>query len=333
MIYNSEERIGVYSVAKNFSENLGWIFREQPISDFGIDGFVEVTRFTNDLKSSIPTGKLIGVQIKSGKSFFKESTDNHFVFRGAKKHLNYWLNYSIPVIILLYDKEKQIAYWESVNESTVHIINKSFKVIIPKENVLERKSRESLNSIAIFKGKYEYKLWLLQASINPIKLLIQKDLFLYVEIDSIPYSKDYHISLVLTDEDNNSLPTIIHSHDENPNLYKYHFYLSEGKSIKEGINDMLPWANLFLDKLEFSDIALTEQLAEIALRCGTDNSDEDVQKVLELKRDNSFLALACYLADSSCFRLKLKANALAHNFLAVNDFLEKEPTVKQTMFL
>lgn len=37
MAYNCEERIGVYSVSKIFTETLGWIFREQPINDFGVD--------------------------------------------------------------------------------------------------------------------------------------------------------------------------------------------------------------------------------------------------------------------------------------------------------
>ena len=79
MRYKSKERVGVYSVAKIFTENLGWIFREQPINDFGIDGFVEITRIRLNLKDLIPTGRLLGVQIKSGKSFFKEIKDNFFI--------------------------------------------------------------------------------------------------------------------------------------------------------------------------------------------------------------------------------------------------------------
>ncbi len=65
MKYNTEERIGVYSVAKIITEKLKWIFREQPINDFGIDGFVEVTRASINPNYQIPTGKLFGVQIKS----------------------------------------------------------------------------------------------------------------------------------------------------------------------------------------------------------------------------------------------------------------------------
>lgn len=48
---NNEERIGVYSVAKVFSENLKWIFREQPINEFGIDAFVEITKDDKNKKA------------------------------------------------------------------------------------------------------------------------------------------------------------------------------------------------------------------------------------------------------------------------------------------
>lgn len=335
IIYNREERIGVYSVAKIFTEGLGWIFREQPISDFGIDGFVEITRMTLDLKHRTPTGRLIGVQIKSGKSFFKESAGNYFIYRGAKKHLHYWLNYSIPVIIVLYDKEANIAYWEIVNESTIQLTNKSFKINLPKKNILELNSATALNGLAIFRNNYDYKLWLLQASIDPIRLLLKKQLSLYVEIDSIPNSQDYHISLLLTDQDTDNWPEVIHSYGSSPNRHEYHFYLSRGKSLKEAITDMLPWADVFLNGTEFSDKALTELLTNEILRLNLEDlSHEDfVQEILALHKSNSFLILACYLTDSSYIRLEIKINALAHIFLEINNFLEKKPTVQQTMFL
>lgn len=331
MIYSSEERIGVYSVAKIFSENIGWIFREQPISDFGIDGFVEITKSGADLEDQIPTGKLIGVQIKSGKSFFKESNGDHFVFRGTKKHLQYWLDHSIPVIIVLYNKETNCAYWQEVNESTVLLTDKSFKICVPQRNLLERNSRQRLTSIGLFKGRYEYKLWQLRASIGAIRSSISTKMFLYGEIDSIAGSDDYHISLVITDEASDNCIEIIHSYDDdNVNRYDCHFYISKGQSLKEAINDTLPWADLFLGEVEFSDKALTEQMTDEILNLG---QEEFVSDVLRLKEENSFLNLACYLTGSFCFALNIKANNLAFNFLEVSKFLSKEPVVKQTIFL
>jgi len=65
--YDSTERIGVSEVQSVIVGELGWLFREQPISDFGIDAHVETVGDGN------PTGKLIAIQIKSGPSHFHEN--------------------------------------------------------------------------------------------------------------------------------------------------------------------------------------------------------------------------------------------------------------------
>jgi hypothetical protein len=62
-------RIGVYAVAAMIEKELGWIFREQPTSDHGIDAQVEVVGSRSDV-----TGRLIALQIKSGKSYFRRAS-------------------------------------------------------------------------------------------------------------------------------------------------------------------------------------------------------------------------------------------------------------------
>ena len=128
-------RIGVAGTALLF-ERLGWIFREQPTEDYGIDAHVEV------VESNTATGKLIALQIKSGNSWFKEKTTDGFVFRGKTEHLEYWQKHSLPVMVVLYDDEEKIAYWQAVNSSNVQKTNKAWKLIIPFEqqiNILSLK--------------------------------------------------------------------------------------------------------------------------------------------------------------------------------------------------
>ena len=67
--FNPIERIGVHEVALVFLKAFGWIEREQPISDFGIDMHVEI------VQEGRPTGQMIALQIKSGKSFFEEKNN------------------------------------------------------------------------------------------------------------------------------------------------------------------------------------------------------------------------------------------------------------------
>ena len=92
---DTTDRSGIYKCGATF-EKIGFIFREQTICDYGIDAIIE----RKDEK--YPSGKLIAVQIKSGDSYFKERKDDKVVFRGENKHYDYWLNHSLPVIIVLY---------------------------------------------------------------------------------------------------------------------------------------------------------------------------------------------------------------------------------------
>ena len=57
------ERAGVAAAQVAFTK-MGWFFREQTVSDFGIDAQVEIEECDK------PVGRLIALQIKSGQSYF-----------------------------------------------------------------------------------------------------------------------------------------------------------------------------------------------------------------------------------------------------------------------
>ncbi len=87
------ERRGV-ALAMDTFENMGFAFREQHQHDYGIDAHVELI---DDQK---PTGQLLALQIKAGSSYFSEATVEDYVYRPESKHVNYWLNHSLPVFNL-----------------------------------------------------------------------------------------------------------------------------------------------------------------------------------------------------------------------------------------
>lgn len=119
------DRIGVQIVGEQF-ELSGYIFREQSISDYGIDAQVELVDGDN------VTGKLIALQIKSGDSWFKEESEEAYVFRGDKKHLEYWLDHSLPVLIVLCDTKSRQCFWQSITPANVIYTLKAWKISIPK---------------------------------------------------------------------------------------------------------------------------------------------------------------------------------------------------------
>jgi hypothetical protein len=105
------DREGVNAVERIFVKELGWIFREQTIADWGIDAHVEVAN------EQEPTGRLLALQIKSGKSFFKKT--GNITFHGKRRHLQYWINHSLPVVIVLHNPETGETLWRRVKYEDV----------------------------------------------------------------------------------------------------------------------------------------------------------------------------------------------------------------------
>lgn len=110
---------------------LGMVFREQSTSDFGVDAQVEMKR------DGHPTGRLVGLQIKSGPSYFDEPYEDGWIFRPKEKHVRYWLNHSLPVYVLLVKLETMTVYWQEITEQQLQTGPRGgVYVEIPRANVL-----------------------------------------------------------------------------------------------------------------------------------------------------------------------------------------------------
>lgn len=80
---DNTERVGVNAVEAIFL-GFKWVFRPQPISDYGLDAQIEIW------EAEKFTGKLVALQIKSGASYFERKKGDDYVFTGELKHLDYW---------------------------------------------------------------------------------------------------------------------------------------------------------------------------------------------------------------------------------------------------
>ncbi len=119
------------------------MFREQPVNDKGIDAHIEL------LRDSQATGRLIALQIRSGSSRFREETDAGFVHREDISHLNYWLNHSLPVVLVLCDTNSDRCYWVRITRDVAHITSdRGWRVLVPKNQVLDSNCAPILTAIA-----------------------------------------------------------------------------------------------------------------------------------------------------------------------------------------
>lgn len=106
-------KAGVIYVEKVVNDH-GSVYR--PVheeDDLGVDGFIEL------VKAEIASGRLIGVQVKAGDSYLARNADE-FVVDVDDRHLEYWLNFMVPVIIVCYSPSKDIAAWISVRDYVEH---------------------------------------------------------------------------------------------------------------------------------------------------------------------------------------------------------------------
>ncbi|GAB2916189.1 hypothetical protein GCM10027093_63390 [Paraburkholderia jirisanensis] len=141
--FDATEQIGVNAVQGICLNELGWIFREQPVIDMGIDAQIELVQEGN------PTGKLVAVQIKTGPSHVRE-TDSAYVFRGRLTHLDYWTNHSLPVLLILHLPEATGTFWVHVDGDHITRTGKSWTIEIPKANRFGVASMHALS--AVFDG-------------------------------------------------------------------------------------------------------------------------------------------------------------------------------------
>jgi len=123
-------------------ESMGWLFREVAKDDLGIDGFVEVIR--EDKRS---TGRLFATQIKCGHSYLAERTDEGYVYRGRLEHLNYWIEFSLQVVLMLCDPDTNDCYWVEITPANVVRLEQGWKVVVPRSQKLTKENKWRLELV------------------------------------------------------------------------------------------------------------------------------------------------------------------------------------------
>ncbi len=149
-------RKGVNAFENIIINEIGWIFREQTVLDYGIDAIIEEVIYSDG--HSKPTGKLIGVQIKTGISNVKVNKDGDFVYYMSRVHYEYWLSHVNPVIFVLFDPDTQKTYWSPIVKRTIEKTKQGeYKLIIRRDSILSKESKRDLTEL--LKLSHNYSLF------------------------------------------------------------------------------------------------------------------------------------------------------------------------------
>ena len=147
-----------------FVRELAWYPREPPAPDYGIDLYVEAA------VDGVPNGRMLGVQIKGGASFFAETAGDDVVFRSEERHLEYWLGHSLPVVVALYHPGDQTILWQAVTPETAQSTGKGWKLVVPRVQRLDASSAPALQEL-VEDDPYTLGLNALRADLGWMRLL------------------------------------------------------------------------------------------------------------------------------------------------------------------
>jgi len=81
---------------------------------------------------------IVAVQVKSGASYFSNTSDNGWKFYPEAKHRSYWESFPLPVLLILHDPNSNISYWTDVRQALRSPGRDGQAFIeVPARNVLE----------------------------------------------------------------------------------------------------------------------------------------------------------------------------------------------------
>ena len=125
---------------------LGFVFRELPTSDYGIDGHIETVEYVGEAEEM--TGKLVSVQVKSGPSYLSPSKGDSWIVDIKKTTVEYWRSHSVSVLLVVVDVESRVCYWTRGDTYEHEKTTEYYKVRVPKRNVLDNQAARKVARLA-----------------------------------------------------------------------------------------------------------------------------------------------------------------------------------------
>lgn len=302
------ERAGVHAVG-GIVNGFGWVFREQPTDDYGIDAQAEVFE-----TGGPATGKLIALQIKSGRAkyFANEKADGwtHYV---DTKHAEYWLKHSLPVVVVLYDEVDGNAYWQRVTKTTLEATPKNFKILVPRSQALGAASVGALREVA--EGDpYTVRLRRLQLAL-PWMELLRAGRRILVEADEWINKSSGRAEITIASVDDAN---------EDRQLLGTWMILAPGWSYDAALPALVPWADVVIHEETYDEAEYDGWESECVYY---DNEGDRIvtEDYAEWRAARGLEGLRPYAnsaGEVDSWRLELKLNGLGEAFLLVNEFAE-----------
>ena len=147
----------------------GLIFRTQLQGTTGLNAHLEITG---------DNPRVIGLRVCSASELDNHKSSRGYVCSGETSIAGYWLQHSLPVIIMVYEPDKNRILWESVNIDNLEIAGRHWEIIIPYDNEYNEESARKIANLTCT-SPYLARLALDKALIE----LINSGREVYLELD------------------------------------------------------------------------------------------------------------------------------------------------------
>jgi hypothetical protein len=153
---NSELSTGVKGeigllVANLIFTKFGWLTRDQPKHDHGIDSMVEI------YENKKATARLFALQVKTGKSYLKPKGEN-FLFYGEKRHYEYYERYPVPVFIIFHDEVESKTRWVQFDVDKIQLTKSGWVIEVAGHNYLNEASKDTFEKLIPSNSKIEKRV-------------------------------------------------------------------------------------------------------------------------------------------------------------------------------
>ena len=114
----------------------GNVLRRFPDNDYGYDGVIETFNELGEKQN-----RMFMVQLKSTDNILLSSQKGGFIIDLSKQDLELWLESFYPVLLMLYDAQKEVAYFTDLqsyfNENRILLKNvrKFVRIYLPPQSV------------------------------------------------------------------------------------------------------------------------------------------------------------------------------------------------------
>jgi hypothetical protein len=85
-------------------------------------------------------GRSFAVQIKTGQSHVAKHSDQGFLLYGELKHLNYFLNSSVPIVLVWVDDSANSAWWVHMKPHAIRMTKTGWSILISSAPLLRASS-------------------------------------------------------------------------------------------------------------------------------------------------------------------------------------------------